>query len=309
MCLLGRKICSELDLGLIKVDSKNRVTWQNKKSIDYFKGSFCGVAFDDFLDRFGVLADEKRRVKKIMQKKQNVKIRLRLIIDGREDYFTVQFIFIRLGFLCFTVVVFDKVTSYVRCVEIIQDYRDKSGCYIRELREERNKAVEEKKLLKRKARMDGLTGMYNKQTFEEYLEKLSGQMNRKDDRLQVAMFDIDDFKKVNDTYGHAVGDKVLKRVASCIRGRVTVEDIPARFGGEEFVVILYGKELEESVEILEEIRKSIEDIVHPEMGENVTISIGLCEFFKGGDIKEVVCKADEALYRAKKEGKNRVVVY
>lgn len=160
------------------------------------------------------------------------------------------------------------------------------------------------KLLK----IDALTGLYNHKTFHEYLDSLLEQCESNHLHLQLALFDIDNFKQVNDTYGHWVGDLVLKQVADKVRGMIGLNDFAARYGGEEFAVIFTDKSYSEAYEAVEKMRIHIAQLEHLHASNKpITVSIGLCDY-QLGDGKELLFrKTDNALYVAKKRGKNRVV--
>ncbi len=134
------------------------------------------------------------------------------------------------------------------------------------------------------------------------------------DRMPIVMFmmDIDKFKNINDTYGHAFGDTVIREVAGVIRKCIRLQDIAFRYGGEEFTVVLFGIPLRESGKIAERIRKNIERLSFSRNGDNVkvTISIGLAEYLPAVDDKpeDLIKRADKALYDAKKGGRNRIVI-
>jgi diguanylate cyclase (GGDEF)-like protein len=164
-------------------------------------------------------------------------------------------------------------------------------------------------MMDRLSKMDALTDLYNHKTFHEYLDKLIEHQSTESFPLQLAVLDIDNFKKVNDTYGHWVGDIVLKKVAECIRSSLEMDDFAARYGGEEFVVLFTGKSLEQSLERAERIRLAIADAAIPEMeGKPVTISIGLHAYQTGEEKGAMFKQADAALYEAKKTGKNKTVM-
>jgi diguanylate cyclase (GGDEF)-like protein len=158
------------------------------------------------------------------------------------------------------------------------------------------------------SKMDALTDLYNHKTFHEYLEKLIEQSEQNRLPLQLAILDIDNFKKINDTYGHWVGDIVLLRVANLIKETVTPNDFAARYGGEEFAVIFTEKTLEQSYEIAEKIRLNLSKTLHPELdSQAVTISIGLQDFVKGEGKETLFKGADASLYSAKRTGRNKTV--
>ncbi|UQZ83928.1 putative diguanylate cyclase YcdT [Paenibacillus konkukensis] len=159
------------------------------------------------------------------------------------------------------------------------------------------------------SKMDALTDLYNHKTFHEYLEKLVEQHERNHLALQLAILDIDNFKKINDTYGHWVGDIVLQRVANIIKETVTPNDFVVRYGGEEFAVIFTEKTIEQALRITEQIRQKLSVTIHPELdSQAVTISIGLHEYVRGEGKEALFKGADASLYSAKRTGKNKTVV-
>ncbi|MEW6214648.1 MAG: sensor domain-containing diguanylate cyclase [Nitrospirota bacterium] len=161
---------------------------------------------------------------------------------------------------------------------------------------------------------DSLTGLFNRRYFEErFFEELQ-RSERHNLAFSLAMIDIDDFKLFNDTEGHLAGDEVLKNIANIAKENLRVIDIIARFGGEEFAVIMPQTEKDEAFLVAERIRKSIKEHlprtwkVFPR--ENITISIGVAAFPSDGkNSKELISNADKALYKGKKEGKDRTIVW
>jgi diguanylate cyclase (GGDEF)-like protein len=157
------------------------------------------------------------------------------------------------------------------------------------------------------ATTDALTGLPNRRYFEEYVDLL-GRGRRVDDVVGILMVDVDRFKLLNDRFGHAVGDVVLQAVARTIATAVRDVDVPARFGGEEFVVLLRNPTRATVLEVGERIRDAVERIDLHEVGvERVTVSVG-ATVGDGGTarVAELVETADRALYRAKRFGRNRV---
>lgn len=164
-------------------------------------------------------------------------------------------------------------------------------------------------LMDRATKMDALTDLYNHKTFHEYLDRLIEQSDKNKLSFQLAIIDIDNFKKVNDQFGHWVGDIVLKRVGEQLKWNVTKDDFVSRYGGEEFAVILTGKSELESFTLVDQIRSTISDMVHPEMDHQpVTISIGMCSYEVGLGKENFFKAADESLYQAKRNGKNQTVL-
>lgn len=163
-------------------------------------------------------------------------------------------------------------------------------------------------VMERLAKIDALTDLYNHKTMHEYLEQLIEQSNNNAMPLQLAIMDIDNFKSVNDTYGHAVGDVVLSRVAQAVKDSLSQNEIIARYGGEEFVVIFPGKTLFEAYQEMEQTRELIDSIAHEEMkGNRISGSIGVAEHVRGKSSSALFEEADACLYYAKKHGKNQTV--
>lgn len=155
---------------------------------------------------------------------------------------------------------------------------------------------------------DPLTGLNNRAALYEHLDMLLRYADSEGFSLHVAMIDIDRFKSINDTFGHHVGDIILKRVAAAIREGVGLTDFAARYGGEEFAAVFTDRVLEEAYGTLEKIRRDVESMVHPETkGIRVTISVGLYPYGKGMDKEVLLEQADFCLYRAKRSGRNTVV--
>jgi diguanylate cyclase (GGDEF)-like protein len=161
---------------------------------------------------------------------------------------------------------------------------------------------------------DTLTSLYNRRFFEERLGIETQKSFYGGTPLSLVMVDIDHFKKVNDTFGHLEGDKVLCKIASLLKDSVRKKDTVARYGGEEFVLILPGAGLEESAMIAERIRRLVENTPMQIIGQaqiNLTVSLGISNFpiHRPNSKEELVKMADQALYEAKEEGRNRVCIF
>ena len=159
-----------------------------------------------------------------------------------------------------------------------------------------------------RATTDALTGLPNRRYFDEYLMLLA-KRRRADDRVGVLMVDIDRFKRLNDTFGHAVGDHVLREVAKAIAEAVREDDVPARFGGEEFAVLLRNPSPEVAVEVGERIRRAVSTLNLRRLGvPGVSVSVGVAVATSPEmPLDVLIDEADRALYRAKRGGRDRVV--
>ncbi|MCX7193897.1 MAG: GGDEF domain-containing protein [Proteobacteria bacterium] len=183
-----------------------------------------------------------------------------------------------------------------------------------ESKEEVEKLQHELQNARNEALSDPMTGVFNRRGFDAQMKKLVANPDLKDKRVCFMMLDIDFFKKVNDTYGHLFGDKVIRGVAAALTARVKGQDSVARMGGEEFAVILPDTPMQGAYALAEQIRQNIanskirrsekQDVV-----EGITISIGIADCEIGGDWADALSRADEALYVSKTQGRNRTTLY
>jgi diguanylate cyclase (GGDEF)-like protein len=167
--------------------------------------------------------------------------------------------------------------------------------------------------MEKHATIDGLTQIPNHRYFQDLMEKEVAKVQRSDeDKVSLLLMDIDHFKTFNDTYGHPVGDKVLKQVAASISKAIRAADHVARYGGEEFVVILPGADSAEAKISAERVRKAVESMSVQNEGQElkVTISIGSATYPDDAtDKANLIDNADKALYASKDLGRNRVSLY
>jgi diguanylate cyclase len=160
---------------------------------------------------------------------------------------------------------------------------------------------------------DGLTGIYNRKAFDKRLGELVGENTMSRASFSLLMLDIDDFKKINDTYGHQTGDRVILAVINKCRQSIRGEDFLARYGGEEFAIILPGASLKNAVKKANHICQSIAttryclDDIPESPTLSVTVSIGVSSLQKSDTFDGITQRADKALYAAKRAGKNRVL--
>ena len=159
---------------------------------------------------------------------------------------------------------------------------------------------------------DALTGLYNRRYMEESFERELRRAERANRPLSVAMLDLDHFKRFNDTFGHAAGDLALRTVADQFKSKMRAGDVVCRYGGEEFVIIFVEMTLPNAINRMEGFRQSIRKLVIEYQGNSLgqlTVSVGIAAFPEYGSTPEVLLKAaDDALYRAKQSGRDRVVV-
>ena len=158
---------------------------------------------------------------------------------------------------------------------------------------------------------DSLTGLSNRKAFDSEIERIMSESEKENIPFSILMLDIDHFKTFNDSFGHQVGDQVLRLVAKCLTDGIKGKDIAARYGGEEFVIILPDTELAAGVAVANNLRKIVanKDVVNRNTGERlarITMSVGVAQFSGNENVEEIIARADAALYTAKHNGRNQV---
>ena len=159
------------------------------------------------------------------------------------------------------------------------------------------------------SRHDALTGLRNRRSFLEAWEEALQRSRRSGKPMSLVLGDLDHFKRINDTHGHACGDAVLRAVAQAIRNSVRAQDVVSRWGGEEFMLLLPDTDLVGARHVAESTRLAIKAlrVEHGGSPFEVTLSLGVCEHRPERSMEETIAEADAALYQAKQEGRDRVV--
>jgi len=188
---------------------------------------------------------------------------------------------------------------------VLAIYRDISKR--REIEEDRDVLIRE---LQHLSQTDGLTGLFNRQHLDKRLTEEMERARRYGTPLSLIMFDIDYFKKINDSHGHITGDRILQTTAAIIRETLRNTDIAGRFGGDEFVIILVQTDLHVGIQVAERLRCRIEQenvTVSDEQTTGYSISLGICQFDNTFTrAEDFIARADEALYEAKRNRRNTV---
>ncbi len=154
---------------------------------------------------------------------------------------------------------------------------------------------------------DSKTGLYNNYFFQTILEMELDKARRDEQDLSLYMMDIDFFKKLNDTYGHLVGDKLLAQLASVIKGQIRKSDVAARFGGEEFTILFPESSLNQAKRLTIRLNEAIKE--DPLLREyNLTTSGGLTHYREGDSSESIIERVDRGLYQAKDEGRDRFII-
>ncbi|NTV90372.1 MAG: diguanylate cyclase, partial [Clostridiales bacterium] len=310
-----RLIVDHITEAFLVTDDENKIIEYNKallSKLDNEPKSIINTRLDDVTSHLrisGYTPNEiSLAISKAVEGKHPVILSDHLDLSAAEHYdIDITPIFSRDVYIG-NIIRFKNVTDYIHNMNTIKEYQKLLEINLNEINKDKLDLLEKTSITEHLAQTDELTDMFNYRTFTRYFEAMTAQATREDTRLQLAIIDIDNFKLINDTYGHAVGDIVLKRVAGKIKSSAGMNDIAARYGGDEFVVLFNGKDLQESYKILEMIRLSVSAEQFREMDMTITVSMGLHEHIKDTDRNETFQKADKALYEAKHTGKNRTVI-
>jgi diguanylate cyclase (GGDEF)-like protein len=217
---------------------------------------------------------------------------------------------------------FEKVIADIRHADnmLLEEFTHLSDCYKKQL-QRLNRISGENEQLKTElvnmvrsldlaSRIDGMTGLANRRDIMEKIDRESTRSHRHQHPFTILLVNIDDFKKVNDTHGYNTGDDVLVEIARVLRSCVRNEDICARWGGEEFLILLPETGSENSLpvanKILEAMRRTEFKANKP--GIHITVSIGVCEHNPAQTVQECIARVHQALAQAKRNGKNRYIV-
>ncbi len=160
------------------------------------------------------------------------------------------------------------------------------------------------------ATLDPLTGVRNRAAMDSAMKREIGLAQRHATPLSVILMDLDHFKQINDQHGHMYGDQALKAAAKCAEQSIRESDMIFRYGGEEFLILLTGTEIEGAAMLAERVRRNIQEM--PPLGEqdiSMTVSLGVTSLTREDDINTLFQRMDQALYKAKAEGRNRVIVH
>lgn len=286
------KIKSILDAqdNIIIVTNKEEITNVNKKFLDFF-----GVdnfdefikskknIFDFFQEEFGFITKEQitkqeswiKYIKDLHEIDRIVKIKSAL--EG-EKIFAIN----------------------------VDYYENKDDYYVFSLTDI-TKLKEKANLLEYQASHDKLTGLFNRNRFDEIYTKEIKRTKRYNNELSIIIFDIDDFKMVNDTYGHQIGDEVLKEIAKITINGVREQDINVRWGGEEFLILLPQTNLTGAVTVASKIKSAIKEHIFTDKSLKITASFGVSQLLDEDDEISLISRSDKLLYEAKKTGKDKVI--
>jgi len=286
------KIKSILDAqdNIIIVTNKERITNVNKKFLEFFGfksfNEFIDSEkniFDFFEEEFGFITKNQivkqeswlKYIKDLPEIDRIVKIKNHL---EEEKIFTINVDYYE-----------NKEHYYVFSLTDITQLKEKSN------------------LLEYQASHDKLTGLFNRNKFDEIYSKEIKRSKRYSNNLSIILFDIDNFKTINDTFGHQIGDEVLKEMSQIISHCIREQDIPVRWGGEEFLVLLPHTNLEGSQTVAQKIKIAIVEHLFTELNLNITASFGVTQLAENDTEDSLILRSDKFLYEAKNTGKNKVI--
>lgn len=172
----------------------------------------------------------------------------------------------------------------------------------------KNTLSEEKKVIYDKSIRDSLTGLYNRYHLEERLDNILNELSKIYSEISVAFIDIDNFKTINDTYGHINGDMTLKNLGEQIKNSIRESDYAFRYGGDEFLIIYPNTKVKTALQITERIKQNISMSSVKESGIKLSLSIGITTYKKFENHKKLIDRADKIMYESKKNGKNQITL-
>ena len=186
------------------------------------------------------------------------------------------------------------------------------GEQLHRTREQLEVLQKELDVYRKSAFTDHLTELPNRRYLDKALDNMVNEAKDEDQPMCLAMLDLDHFKNINDTWGHPVGDNILRRLGALLRQNVKGRDIAARVGGEEFIVVLPATKLEGAVAVSESIRTAFQELEWFRQGSGetigtITLSMGVTQLRAGDDVEDLIARADRLLYEAKNNGRNQVV--
>ena len=286
------KIKSILDAqdNIIIVTNKEEITNVNKKFLDFFGvdnfDEFIATKkniFDFFQEEFGFITKEQiskqeswiKYIKDLHEIDRIVKIKG---VNQEDKFFAIN----------------------------VDYYENKDDFYVFSLTDI-TKLKEKSNLLEYQASHDKLTGLFNRNRFDEIYTKEIKRTKRYNNELSIIIFDIDDFKMVNDTYGHQTGDEVLKEIAKITLNNVREQDINVRWGGEEFLILLPQTNITGAVTVASKIKSAIKEHIFTDKSLKITASFGVSQLLEEDDEISLISRSDKLLYEAKKTGKDKVI--
>ena len=263
----------------------------------------------------GIPSEEEERIISISRilSKSSIKNDKEIIKDKIDDDFIDRFDLKRIkSIVCIPLKVRGKAIGTINAaqIEFARNFKEADKRFLTTLANQIAIAIENARMynqMQELATKDGLTKLYNHSYFQEVLDREIEDAERHQTPLSLLMMDIDKFKDFNDTYGHQVGDEVLKELAKLLKKEVRSVDTVARYGGEEFSIVLPGTDEAEAYRVATRINEEVRNMIvsYEDLELNVTISIGVASYDLGSNKKELINQADQACYVAKNSGRDQ----
>lgn len=209
---------------------------------------------------------------------------------------------------CYCLIGEDTGSESEEVLNKISKLNNELSSMTRELSKKNMKLEKANQRIKKLSRKDPLTDLYNRRAFMEYFKKQLAQFKRHSHSLTLIITDIDDFKEINDTYGHSVGDDVLEKLGEILNQETRQEDMAARVGGEEFAILLIKTETDNACNYAERVSQKLKDMKLETISKPVTLSFGISAARPDDDPDDLYKRSDKALYKAKEAGKDRIEI-
>lgn len=304
----------QVGTGICKTDTKGVILDANHKFCDligYTKEEAIGLSINDI-----TYPDDLLRNRHFKKK----------LLEGLSSHFSMEKRYIRkdgqLIWVYTTVTLMsDDAFENIFLIGIVQDISKQKEAEnlllqhnekLEKLVKKRTEELENlNQRLRKAAQLDPLTHLFNRQYLLEKLEIEIQRYQRNNTPFTIVIMDIDHFKSINDQYGHNCGDEVLLELSKVISNEIRIMDILARWGGEEFLLLLPATDEQGAFQLSERIRQRIEDknLIYECKNLSITITMGICEYSEDTTAKELIKKADQALYNGKSHGRNTVVIW
>lgn len=281
----------DADLNFLMVADKTKIILANKTMLDFFNvkslkefkkkhkyisDTFIKVEDEDFLAPY---MDGVHWIEYIQKEQNTENLKILIRFNGEDKYFRPHIKKIVVEKQKLHIIIFDEITNELKNIEALEE----------------------------KASKDSLTKLFNRGKFDDVLSKEISIANSIEAPLSIIFLDIDNFKTINDTYGHDVGDSVLIAIAEILASATRQGDFVARWGGEEFIITLRSTNVARASILAEKIRESVEAHNFGDAGKQ-TVSLGVSEYIFNESKESLLKRVDEALYKAKSSGRNRVVL-
>ncbi len=251
-----------------------------------------------------MMFDREKEEFSLPENEDYIRQKIKLKRDSGTPYFADCLIFSRDD--SYLLIGESKLTTSDDALKKISKLNNELANKTRELSKKNKELKKTKAEIEKIMRTDKLTDLANRRAFMEFLGKMLAQVRRYDISLTILMLDLDDFKDINDNYGHVVGDRILREVGKILAQKTREGDMAARLGGDEFAVLLVETNADEAVNIAQRFIDSVKNIEIESREKPLTLSLGITEVKDDESIESLLARADKAMYKAKYAGKDNI---